>query len=199
MKKLSKISIVLLGTLLLASVAQADLLTTFTSSIAANDPTQLGRLSRSGIPSDWSAVKAFPGVINPTTVYNYHTYSINSGVTPYIFITIDSVPANTFASAYMPSYDPTNLATNYIGDAGSSGNYFGTDPVSFEVFVPMHTNFLVVVNTSSNAGIGQPFTITVQGFIDDEFTPTPEPSSMLLLGSGVLGMAGVIRRKIKLG
>ena len=41
MKKLSKISIVLLGTLLLASVAHANLLTTFTTSIAANDPTQL--------------------------------------------------------------------------------------------------------------------------------------------------------------
>ena len=199
MKKLSKISIVLLGTLLLASVAQADLLTTFTTSIAANDPTQLGRISRNAIPSDWSSVKAFPGVINPTTTYNYHTYTINSGVTPYIFITMDSVPANTFASAYLPSYDPTNLALNYIGDAGSSGNYFGIDPVSFEVYVPIHTNFLIVVNTSSNAGIGQPFTITVQGFIDDQFTPTPEPSSMLLLGSGVLGIAGVIRRKMNLG
>jgi hypothetical protein len=199
MKKLSKISIVLLSTLLLASVAHANLLTTFTTSIAANDPTQLGRLSRSGIPSDWSSVKAFPGVINPTTVYNYHTYSVNSGVTPYLFITIDSVPANTFASAYFPGYDPLNKAAGYIGDAGSSGNYFGTDPVSFEVYVPMYSNFLILVNTSSNTGIGQPFTITVQGFIDDQFTPTPEPSSMLLLGSGVLGIAGVIRRKIKLG
>ena len=199
MKKLSKISIVLLGILLLASVAQADLITTFTTSIAANDPTQLGRLSRSGIPSDWSSVKAFPGVINPGTTYNYHTYTINSGVTPYIFITMDSVTANTFASAYFPGYDPLNKAAGYIGDAGSSGNYFGTDPISFEVYVPVRTNFLILVNTSSNAGIGQPFTITVQGFIDDQFTPTPEPSSMLLLGSGVLGIAGVIRRKIKLG
>jgi len=201
----SKIAFVLLGALLLVSIAQADTLAVFTTAIAANDPTQLGRISRNGIPSDWSGLKVFPGIINPTTVYNYHTYSINSGVTPFIMITIDSVPANTFASAYVPSYNPSNvppnngLDINYIGDAGRSGNFFGVDPVSFEVYVPVRTNFLVVVNTSSNAGIGQPFTITVQGFLDDQFTSTPEPSSLVLLGSGVLGAAGLIRRKLRLG
>jgi hypothetical protein len=57
----------------------------------------------------------------------------------------------------------------------------------------------VVVNTSSNAGIGQPFTITVQGFIDDQFTSTPEPGSLVLFGSGILGVAGLVRRKLNLG
>ncbi len=205
MRKLSKFALAVLGCLLLVTLAQADTLSVFTSSIASNDPTQLGRISRNGIPSDWSSVKAFPGIINPTTTYNYHTYSVNSGVTPFIFITIDSVPGNTFASAYFPSYNPTNtganhgMDVNYLGDAGSSGNYFGTDPVSFEVYVPTRSNFLVVVNTSSTAGIGQPFTITVQGFLDDQFTPTPEPSSLLLLGSGALGLAGLVRRKLNVG
>ena len=204
MRMVSKIAFVVLGTLLLASVAQADLLTTFTSSISASDPTQLGRISRNGIPSDWSGLKPFPGIINPTTVYNYHTYTVNSGVTPFILITIDSVPANTFASAYFPSYNPSNvppnngLDINYIGDAGFSGNAFGVDPVSFEVFVPVRSNFLVVVNTTSPVGIGQPFTITVQGFLDDQFTSTPEPSSLVLLGSGALGVAGLLRRKLRL-
>ena len=88
---------------------------------------------------------------------------------------------------------PNNgLDINYIGDAGSSGNAFGTDPVSFEVFVPVRSNFLVVVNISSPVGIGQPFTITVQGFLDDQFTSTPEPSSLVLLGSGALVVAGLL-------
>jgi hypothetical protein len=205
MKIASKLAFAVLGVLLLVSVAQADLLTTFTTSISAADPTQLGRISRNGIPSDWSAPKPFPGIINPSTVYNYHTYSVNSGVTPFIFITIDSVPGNTFASAYFPSYLPSSvppnngLDVNYLGDAGSSGNYFGTDPVSFEVVVPLHSNFLIVVNTSSPVGIGQPFTLTVQGFLDTEFTSTPEPGSLVLFGSGVLGVAGFVRRKLRLG
>jgi hypothetical protein len=205
MKIASKFLYVLLGALLLVSVAQADTLTTFTTSISGSDPTQLGRISRNGVPSDWSGLKVFPGIINPSTVYNYHTYSVNSGVTPFIFITMDSVPGNTFASAYFPSYNPTNvgpnngLDVNYLGDAGSSGNYFGTNPISFEVYVPVHSNFLVVVNTSSNAGLGQPFTITVQGFLDDQFTSTPEPGSLVLLGSGVLGVVGLVRRKLNLG
>jgi hypothetical protein len=114
---------------------------------------------------------------------------------------MDSVPGNTFASAYLPPYSPSSvppnhgLDVNYLGDAGSSGNYFGTDPVSFEVFVPKFTNFLVVVNTSSPTGIGQPFTLTVQGFLDDQFTSTPEPGSLVLLSTGLLGISGLVRRK----
>ena len=205
MKIASKLVYVLLGALLLVCVAQADTLYTITTSISGSDPTQLGRISRNGIPSDWSGLKPFPGIINPTTVYNYHTYSVNSGVTPFIFITMDSVPGNTFASAYYPSYNPNGpgpnngLDVNYLGDAGSSGNYFGVDPVSFEVIVPLHSTFLVVVNTSSNTGIGQPFTLTVQGFLDGNFTSTPEPGSLVLFGSGVLGIAGLVRRKLNLG
>lgn len=204
MKIVSKLAFAVLGVLLLVSVAQADLITTFTSSVSATDPTQLGRISRNGIPTDWSG-PVFPGITAATSTFNYHTYSVNSGVTPYIYITIDSVATTTFASAYFPTYNPNGpgsyngLNVNYIGDPGTSGNYFGTDPLSFEVYVPKFSNFLVVVNTTAAAGIGQPYTITVQGFIDDQFTPTPEPGTLVLMGSGMLGVVGLVRRKLNLG
>ncbi len=100
-------------------------------------------ISRNGVPSDWSGLKPFPGDHqSTTTVYNYHTYSVNSGVTPFILITIDSVPGNTFASAYFPSYNPTMFRPTMVWTSitsvmpGVRANFFGVDPLSFEVFRP---------------------------------------------------------------
>src|SRR6478609_3658643 len=56
-----------------ALVIASDISATF----SAADPTQLGRLSRDGVPSDWSTSKAFPGVINAGTSYRYQALTIN--------------------------------------------------------------------------------------------------------------------------
>jgi len=139
MKKASKLLCILFGLALLASLAHADDLATFSGSISSSDPTQQGRLSRNGIVADWSSTEPFPGVINTGVTYWYHEYVVPVGVTPYIQVTIDSVSANTFLAAYLGSYDPTSSSTmeaTYLGDEGASGNYFGVDPVSFQVYVP---------------------------------------------------------------
>lgn len=201
MKRVFRFARIILGILLLASVAYADDLLFASGAVSATDPTQLGRISRNGVFSDWSAAKPFPGVINTTTTYHYTDYFINVGVTPYIEITFDSVSPNTFVAAFLNSYDPTNIGATYLGDPGRSGNLFGVDPLTFQVFVPARETLVVVINNTAagNVGVGDPFNLIVQGYLDTQFTSTPEPSSLLLLGSGALGIAGLVRRKLYLG
>src|SRR4051812_18105577 len=133
---------IILPVVLSASLSSAA--TIFDSGLAtvkAIDPLQTSRLSRTGVPSDWSAPKPFPGIVNPTIAYHYEAFVLPSILYPYVQITMDDISgtAQTFASAYINSYAPNNTApnfgldTNYLGDAGSSGNYFGTDPRAFQV------------------------------------------------------------------
>ena len=163
--------------------------------IGAGDPTELGRLSRSGVPSDWSVQKTFPGVINPTTSYHYTTLDLNLPVLSapfndeiYIQIDIDSTSLNTFMSAYLNSYDPLNPAATYLGDDGSSGQNPG-DPSFFQVVVPYGDHLVLVLNeVTTNAGINVPAGVTVEAFADTAFTDgsaTPEPGTSTLLACGL--------------
>jgi|SRR5689334_21335739 hypothetical protein len=191
-----------------AGSAHATALLDLDDMLALSDSTQLGRLSRSGIPSDWSVAKAFPGVLNTSTSYHYKTYLVDPGIANFIQIDIfeNNNTANMFVSAYDTAYLPNSAGspnfgfnTNYLGDAGFSGNPLPNDPNFFQVLVPLGHKLLVVVNdtVSANGGIGTPFHLTVEGFIDSEFTDppvaaVPEPATMLLTASG---LAFVVRRR----
>jgi hypothetical protein len=186
---------------------QAAVIFDTTSVLTNTDPTQIGRLSRNSLAQDWSGSEAFPGVLNTTTSYYYTTYSINVSPFSYIQIEMDSLSANTFASAYLTSYMPDSAGspnfgfnTDWLGDAGSSGNYFGTDPIFLQVIVPAGQNLVLVVNNTAagGVGLGDPFHLTVEGFYDANFDETPEPTTVLLVGGG-LAAAGLITRLRKRG
>jgi hypothetical protein len=114
---------------------------------------------------------------------------------------MDSVSPNTFISAYQTAYLPNSAGgpafgfnTNWLGDAGFSGNSPSPDSVFFQVIAAPGSNIVVVVSNvgAANLGVGDPFTITVEGFIDSEFTdlpPVPEPATISLI---CLGLGGVL-------
>lgn len=98
----------------------------------ASTPTdQGGRLFRDGVPSTCSAPKAFSGSGSTSSLFRHVTSMplhdrAASTVCATIVVTPDvSCDINVFASAYLGSYCPSSLPTNYLGDMSSS---FGIPP-----------------------------------------------------------------------
>jgi hypothetical protein len=208
MRTISKLAAMAVLMVLAATAARATTILDLNGALSLADPTQLGRLSRNAIPQDWSGGEAFPGVINTATTYHYHSFLVNVGITPFIQISVDSNSGNTFFSAYDTTYLPNSAGspnfgfnTNWLGDAGFSGNPFPGDPDFFQVVVPTGHNLLVVVSNTAagNVGVGDPFHLLVEGFIDTEFTDpppaVPEPATLLLGASGLAMLAGRWRLK----
>jgi hypothetical protein len=210
MKRLLKIGkLTVLLVLAATASARASVILDVSSALTAGDATQSGRLSRNAVAQTWDGDEPFPGVINVGTNYAYRTYVLNTGLTPFIQVNFDSLSANTFVSAYSGSYNPASLATNWLGDAGSSGNSFVSpgnplgDPTYFQVVAPLGGNIVLVINQTlaGTPGLGDPFRLLVEGFTDTEFgeppsldpvdpgTPVPEPATLILGGSGMALMA----------
>src|SRR5689334_21280886 len=125
----------------LCGLANGTVIYSGTLLIQSSDPTQLGRLNRNSIPSDWSVPKAFPGTFDATTTFHYTTLDLDLTALEapftddlYVQIDVDSTSRNTFVAAYLNAYDPTQQALNYLGDAGGSGNPFPGDPAFFQIF-----------------------------------------------------------------
>lgn len=187
----------------------------------ANSATQTGRLVRNAIPQDFSGTEAYPGTNNPTITFNYITLTLTPAQLqggPYVQIELDSQGAGLFVSAYANAYNPVsasnpggNFQTNWLGDQGSSGNSnFTTLPIAapdinfFGVTVPTGSSLVIVIATAGAAsgttgtGTGTPYNLLVENFGSTTYGPlaaVPEPSSLMVLGAGALGVGFAVRRR----
>jgi hypothetical protein len=117
--------------------------------------TQDGRIFRDAMPSVCPS-KVYPGIFGAGAQFNFETFSYANTSAAAACVTVNFNPdtvgttpctTNAHASAYLGSYDPTNQATNFVGDVGSSV----AQPFLFEV--PAGQNMVLVVSNTSAAAI----------------------------------------------
>jgi hypothetical protein len=84
--------------------------------------------------------------------YDEYTFTNNTGATQCVTVDINTACTGTnfiFTTAYLGSFDPTNLCTNYLADEGASPN--PTQPFSFNID-DGQTFVLVVAEVTADAG-----------------------------------------------
>ena len=148
--------------------------------IDASDPTQTDRLFRSGIPGACDALETCPGPFGDGQQHHYDSYSFSNtfGATQCVNVDINTACAGTnliFATAYLGSFDPTDICANYLADEGDSPN--PTQPFSFDLPAGQ-TVVLVVAEVTADAGCSG-YTMTVNGLcsgVTPRVTPRPRPT-----------------------
>jgi hypothetical protein len=142
---------------------------TVTGTLAAGDTTMTGRLGRNAVATSCSIGKACPGPIaGDTAQHRYDLYTFTNGPTPACatITTTATCPSATqpiITVAYLGSFNPANMCTNYLGDPGGSP----APTNSFQVNVP--ANGVLVINVQEiAAGTGcSGYTVSVDGLVCD--------------------------------
>jgi hypothetical protein len=145
-------------------------------SIDLSDPTQTDHLNRSGIPQTCAATMSCQ-VFGDGLLHHYDSYTFTNTSGSSQCVTIDTNSTCTgvrfiFTAAYLGSFDPANICTNWIGDSG-----FSPDPeIAFQVNVDNGQTLVVVVSNVTADGTCPAYTLTVTGLCGG-FTPSPTPTA----------------------
>jgi hypothetical protein len=150
----------------------------FTGALTSGDAVQAGRLTRAGSPSVCSSVKTC-NVFTTGGSYVYDAYSVenSSNTTRCAIIGMsNSCGADVFSTAYLNTFNPNSLCSNYLGDPSSSGEI-----TFYEVQVPPASKLVVVVNQVNIGSFCPNYQISVDmpgGFDGITVTANPSPGCL---------------------
>ncbi len=151
---------------------------------------------RNGVASTCGTAKAFPGTVAGTYNYNSYTYTNNTAGTQCVTVTLtgNATNCNVQSAAYLGSFNPADIAQNYIGDSGVSTLNGTTGTYSFNLAAGQQT--VVNVNDSYSSGCDS-YTLTINGAPPNPVIPpvgaaTPELGSGELLATGLLPIGAIL-------
>jgi hypothetical protein len=152
--------------------------TVITGSIDNSDPTQSDRLNR-GVISGCCGTTYSCQIFGDGQLHHYdaYTFTNTSGSTQCVTVGIDTDCQGSnfiFTAAYLGTFDPNNICTNWMADEGQSPIPGSETPFSFNI-EDGQTFVLVVSEVTANAGCLS-YTMTVSGLCDGVTTPTPTPT-----------------------
>jgi hypothetical protein len=149
-----------------------------TGSIDNSDPAQNDRLNR-GVISGCCGTSYQCQIFGDGQLHHYdaYTFTNTTGSTQCVTVGIDTDCQGSnfiFTAAYLGTFDPNNICTNWIADEGQSPIPGNATPFSFNI-EDSQTFILVVSEVTANAGCPS-YTMTVSGLCGSA-TPTPTPTA----------------------
>jgi len=184
---LSALCVVFLG-LLAPSVTRAD------------DLVTNGDFSYTGNPGyDWTLIYANEG---SDFYFNTGYAAFGAVSTDYDTITqkLDTLPDYEYTLSFELENEVSTSAADFqvLWNGAEVLDVPGTDPTDIGAFTPYSVNVVGVGDdTLGFAGLQNPSWYNLTDVSVSPAGVTPEPSSLLLLGTGLAALGGLVRRKLK--
>jgi autotransporter-associated beta strand protein len=135
---------------------------TINGALGTNSLQMNPRLNRDGNNSVCGLAKACPSPFPSPGNRGYEAYQFKNGPSnACITVTLTAPLADVFCAAYLNSFTPADLCSNYLADAGNSTMDLPA-PRTFSFNVAANATFVVVVN-AINTGASGAFTLDVHG------------------------------------